>query len=79
MRAKHRNNFFVTLTAGQGGVKEMKNVEMKVEGNRLVITIDLAKSYGPSKSGKTTIIASTDGNVGLKEKPEIKVGLNVYK
>ena len=37
----------------------MTNVEMRVEGGKLIITADLSKDYGPSKSGKTTIIATT--------------------
>jgi len=56
----------------------MKNVEMKVEGNILTIKVDLSKEYGPSSSGKTTIVASTEGNISVPEREE-KVGLNVYK
>jgi hypothetical protein len=56
----------------------MKNVEMKVEGNILTIKVDLSKEYGPSSSGKTTIVASTEGNISVPERDE-KVGLNVYK
>jgi hypothetical protein len=56
----------------------MKNVEMKVEGNILTIKVDLSKEYGPSSSGKTIIVASTEGNVSVPERNE-KVGLNVYK
>ena len=40
---------------------------MKVEGNILTIKVDLTKDFGPSSSGKTIIIASTEGNiVGLE-------------
>ncbi len=56
----------------------MKNVEMNVEGNILTIRVDLSKEFGPSSSGKTTIIASTEGNVAVPNRDE-KVGLNVYK
>ena len=56
----------------------MKNVEMKIDGNILTITVDLSKEYGPSSSGKTTIIASTEGNVAVLDREE-KIGLNVYK
>ena len=56
----------------------MKNVEMKVEGSVLVIRVDLSKEFGPSASGKTTIIASTEGNVSIPDREE-KVGLNVYR
>jgi len=57
----------------------MKNVEMKVEGNILTIQVDLTKEFGPSSSGKTIIIASTEGNIAIPEKEEVKIGLNVYK
>ena len=56
----------------------MKNVEMKVDGDILVIKIDLTKTFGRSKSGKTTIIASTEGNVTIGG-TEAKIGLNIYK
>jgi len=56
----------------------MKNVEMKVEGDILTIKVDLAKEFGPSSSGKTIIIASTEGNQALPDREE-KIGLNVYK
>jgi len=57
----------------------MKNVEMSVEGNILTMKVDLTKEFGPSSSGKTIIIASTEGNVSIPEHEEIKVGLNVYR
>lgn len=57
----------------------MKNVEMRVEGNILTIKVDLSKELGPSSSGKTIIIASTEGNVSVTGAEEIKIGLNVYK
>jgi len=57
----------------------MKNVEMSVEGNILTIKVDLSKEFGPSSSGKTIIIASTEGNVSIPEHEEIKAGLNVYR
>jgi hypothetical protein len=56
----------------------MKNVEMSVKGKILTITVDLSKTFGKSKSGKTTIIASTEGNVRV-EGNEAVIGLNVYK
>ncbi len=57
----------------------MKNVDIKIEGNKAIITVDLSEDHGPSKSGKTRIIASTEGNVSLPGRPEIKMGLNIYK
>ena len=56
----------------------MKNVQMTVAGNILTITVDLTKEFGPSSSGKTIIIASTEGNITVPERDE-KIGLNVYR
>ena len=57
----------------------MKNCEMKLSGNILTITVDVSKDFGKSSSGKSIIIATTEGNVSIPEKEEIKIGLNVYK
>ena len=57
----------------------MKNIEMKSEGNVLTIKVDLTKEFGPSSSGKTIIIASTEGNVAVEGHEEAKIGLNVYR
>ena len=51
----------------------MKNVEMTVEGTLLTIKVDLSKEFGPSSSGKTIIVASTEGNVTIPNREE-KVG-----
>ena len=56
----------------------MKNIELTVEGEILIIKVDLSKNFGPSKSGKTIIVASTEGNVSVPERDE-KIGLNIYR
>lgn len=56
-----------------------QNIEMKVSGDKLIITVDLSKSYGISASGKSTIIASTGGNIALPGREEVKVGVNIYR
>jgi hypothetical protein len=56
----------------------MKNVEMSVEADVLTIKVDLSKEYGLSSSGKTIIVASTEGNVSIPDREE-KLGLNVYR
>ena len=56
----------------------MKNVEFTVEGNILTIKVDLSKDFGASSSGKSLIIATTEGNFSLPGREE-KVGLNVYR
>jgi len=56
----------------------MKNAEMAVEGDLLIVTVDLSKELGPSKSGKTTIVASSEGNRSVPGRPE-KIGLNIYR
>ena len=56
----------------------MQNVEWKVDGDKLIIEVDLTKEFGPSKSGKTITIASTRGNQKI-ERTNAIIGLNVYK
>ncbi len=56
----------------------MKNIHMTVEGTILTITVDLARECGPSSSGKTIIMASTERSIAVPEREE-KVGLNVYR
>ena len=56
-----------------------QNVQFEVEGNNLVIVIDLSQELGESSSGKSVIIASTGGNVSLPGYEDIKIGLNVYR
>lgn len=55
-----------------------RNVEMKVENNNLVITVDLSAEGKVSSSGKSLVIGSTEGNVSVPGKEDVKVGLNVY-
>ena len=57
-----------------------KNVAVRIEGDKLMVEVDLNKDFGNSKSGKTIIVASSEGNASLPEPYEhIKMGLNVYK
>lgn len=57
----------------------MQNIEMKVNGEELIIIIDLSKNFGSSKSGKSTIIATTSGNISIPNHPDIHLGLNLYR
>ena len=57
----------------------MKNMEMVLEGDILTIKVDLAKDFGLSSSGKSIIIASSEGNQSIQGKEEIKIGLNIDK
>lgn len=52
---------------------------MKLNGNILTITFDISKEFGVSSLGKIIIIGSTEGNVSIPEKEDIKIGLNVYR
>lgn len=65
-------------TAAKPRRVEMKNAEIQVDGDVLTITVDLSKEMGPSKSGKTTIVASSEGNKTIPGREE-KIGLNIYK
>jgi len=56
----------------------MENVKITRTGKKLTIEVDLSKKGTPSKSGKTLVIASTNGNQRIDGEGNIVVGLNVY-
>jgi hypothetical protein len=57
----------------------MMNVTQSIKGTILTIQVDLSKTFGPSASGKTTMIASTQGNQKLPAPhDQVSFGLNVY-
>jgi hypothetical protein len=55
---------------------KIKNVEIETKDGKMIITVDLSKEFGLSKSGKTIIIASTEGN---QKHGDVFIGLNIYK
>jgi len=56
----------------------MKNIDMVVKGDVLTIKVDLSQRFGKSSSGKSIIIASTEGNQSIPSNDDIKIGLNIY-
>jgi len=56
----------------------MRNVNMSVSGNTLTITVDLSVKGEVSFSGKSNVLGSTEGNVSVPGREEVKIGLNVY-
>jgi hypothetical protein len=57
----------------------MQNIVFQVQGDHLLIDVDLRQELGMSASGKSIIIATTGGNVTVPGYEEVKVGLNVYR
>ena len=62
----------------------MQNINLVVVKEKdgeenLIITINLTKEFGRSKSGKSTIIATTAGNISIPDHPDIHLGLNLYR
>ena len=55
----------------------MLNIAHTIKGNKLTLVVDLSKPQGDSGSGKSTIIASTQGTQSIGD--NFKFGLNVYQ
>ena len=56
-------------------------VEAKVDGRKLVLTVDLESTPHPSASGKTLVVASSHGNqatTAMVDGKPIIVGVNAY-
>lgn len=58
-----------------GGTRFMQNISYMVQGDYLIIKVDLTKRLGPSSTGKTVMIAKGSG---VKVDQNIGFGLNVY-
>lgn len=63
--------------------EKMKNLKTEIDGDILTIKVDLTKDFGPSKSGKTRIVASSEGNKpvewdGAPEGKKVMLGLNLF-
>lgn len=57
----------------------MKNMTLNVEGSTLTIVVNLNQEFGLSSSGKSITVATTEGNVSVPGREDIKIGLNIYK
>lgn len=57
----------------------MTNVKIEKKGEKLTIEVDLSVKGSPSKSGKSLVIASSEGNKLIDPDKKIYLGLNVYK
>jgi len=55
----------------------MQNIDIQVKNGKAIITIDLEQRHGISASGKSIIVASTEGNITIPG-TEVKLGVNAY-
>ena len=55
----------------------MHNVTTKIDGKKLVVTIDLTHPGKPSATGKTTLLATT--GAGIEVKPGVRLALNLMQ
>ncbi len=60
-----------------------KGVSVAAQGNILTIQLDMSKNFGKSRSGKSIVIATTEGNKGISSKmgreDNVYLGVNCYK
>jgi hypothetical protein len=59
------------------GNKLGRGIAIEIDGDMVTLKFDMSKSIGKSKSGKTTLIASSGGNVEIAT--GVKLGLNCYR
>ena len=56
----------------------MINMELKRKDDQLTITVDLSQDHGPSASGKTIRLATSNGNQKIEGTDAI-IGLTMYR
>ena len=54
-----------------------QNITATIEGDKLTLVIDLGVNIGVSKSGKSSMIATTSGNQMLPG--GVVIGVNIYR
>lgn len=57
----------------------MRNVKTEKKGDLLIITINTKETPIESTSGKSLVVASSEGNQTVTEFPDLKIGVNVYR
>jgi len=56
-----------------------KNILVFVKDHTLTIVVDLTKTFGKSKTGKSTTVALSEGFLTVENHPGIAFSLNVNK
>jgi ABC-type cobalamin transport system ATPase subunit len=56
----------------------MENVTMRMEGTKLIIEVDTTHVIGPSQSGKTMLVASSQGIAPTPVKG-INISMSLFK
>ena len=54
-------------------------MDVTVKDNKLTIVIDLKQDKGPSKSGKTTTIDNTSGEMQVQGADKVYINVNCYR
>jgi len=57
----------------------MTNATMTRTGDKLTVEIDLSQDIGPSKTGKTLLIAKTAGAESVPGEDAARINLQVYR
>lgn len=55
----------------------MKGIKQSIEGNELVLRIDLTQNFGESSTGKSITVASSEGFVKLEDRPGLSFSAHV--
>lgn len=56
----------------------MKNINMSVKDDKLTIVIDLTQTHGLTKSEKSITVGTTQGNLSVPGREDIKISVNCY-
>ena len=55
-----------------------RNIDATIKGDKLTLVIDLKATTLRSVSGKSDVLATTNGNVKVEGTDGLKVGLNIF-
>lgn len=79
MRATRLSSVTTSAAAKTTAKTIGKNIECSVDANGIMtLRIDTKARLGDSASGKTTIVATTSGNLAVDGTEGVIIGLNAY-
>lgn len=57
----------------------MQNCKVTTKGTKVLIELDLDAEGIESKTGKSIVLASTNGNIDVPGAPGVRVGVNMFR
>lgn len=55
----------------------MKGIIQRIDGDKLILEVDLTQNFGDSSTGKSIVVATSGGHAKIEDRPGLSYSLNV--